>query len=159
VTSVEPTRVTRCTDRVSSVRCALCIPFVFAVAVVPSASAKDFAPGDLWLCGANRCAPITNRYVLDKLSAFYYGARKPARVPQPRLGAPYLELRFDNGYVTGIAARANLDRFLSYGVYLGRFRRGNWYALPPPAAHELRWLAGTSITPFSLSRAALARSR
>jgi hypothetical protein len=43
---------------------------------------------------------------------------------------PYYELRYRNGYVTGIIATRRLDRFLSYGVNLGRFRRDQWYSVP-----------------------------
>jgi hypothetical protein len=126
---------------------------------VPAAAAKDFAPGDLRLCNATRCAPITDRGVMRTLSTFYYSA-DPLRVAaKPRLGWAYLQLRFRNGYVTGIVAGRNLDRFLSYGVYLERFQRGSWYTFPASAARELRRLAGTGIAPLRLTREAIARSR
>jgi hypothetical protein len=92
------------------------------------------------------------------LASLVYTGRQPAVARAPRLGVPYLELRFRNGYVPGIVATARLDRFLSYGVYLERFRRGRWYAVPPRTAHALRAHAG-SFAPKWLTRAAVSRSR
>jgi hypothetical protein len=130
-----------------------------AVVAVTGASAKDFEPGDLRLCGVRDCTPLMNAMALGRLSAFYYGRTQPTVASKARLGAPYFVLRFRNGYATGIVAGAKLDRFLSYGVNLGHFKRGTWYALPASAAHELRRLAGTRITPLFLTRAAVAKSR
>jgi hypothetical protein len=130
-----------------------------ALAATPAATAKDFGPGDLRVCNAHRCAPIVNRAVLPLLGRFYYlDARDPRVAPRARLGAPYFELRFRNGYVTGIAASARLDRFLSYGVNLGRFHRGVWYRVPARLALELRKLTA-GMKPLRVTRAALARSR
>jgi hypothetical protein len=42
--------------------------------------------------------------VLPVVGAFYYTGPCPARVETPKLGASYYELRFRNGYVTGIVA-------------------------------------------------------
>lgn len=125
---------------------------------VPAAHAKDFRPGDVRVCNAKRCKGITDRGVLPQLSAFYYSAVQPPTVRAPRLGTPYFELRYRNGYVTGIIAGGGLDRFLSYGVHLGHFERGQWYRVPADAALELRELT-TAITPLRLTPAALARSR
>ena len=130
-----------------------------ALLVLPSASAKDFGPGDLRVCNATRCVAIANRDVLPQLGALYYSGPSPARVRRPALGAPYYELRFDNGYVTGIVATRRLDRFLSYGVYLGRFARNGWYAVPPELSEELRRLAAVGLRPLHVTRAALAKSR
>jgi hypothetical protein len=130
-----------------------------ALAVIPSATAKDFGPGDLRVCNAHRCVPITHRAVLPLLGRFYYlDTQDPRVAPRVRLGAPYFELRFKNGYVTGIAASARLDRFLSYGVNLGRFHRGVWYRIPARLASELRKLTA-GMTPLRVTQAALARSR
>ena len=129
-----------------------------ALALIPAAAAKDFGPGDLRVCNSKDCVPVTNRQVLPLLGSFYYGGPQPKVAPSPRLRSPYFELRFRNGYVTGIVATARLDRFLSYGVYLGRFRRGSWYRVPAPLAREFRQLAAP-LTPFRLTRAALAKSR
>jgi hypothetical protein len=68
------------------------------------------------------------------------------------------ELRFRNGYVTGIVAATRLDRFLSYGVYLGRFTPGRWYRFPDKVARELRRLAAP-LAPLRVTRSALAKSR
>jgi hypothetical protein len=99
-----------------------------------------------------------NQPALDALSDLYYGAKPPTIAGAPRLGAPMLRLKFDNGYVTGIVASAALDRFLSYGVNLGRLHRGIWYRVPTVAAAELRALA-VRLRPLRLTHAAIARSR
>ena len=130
-----------------------------ALAATPAATAKDFRPGDLRVCNAHRCVPIVSRAVLPLLGRFYYYDRDVAHVAdRPRLGSPAFELRFKNGYVTGIVASTKLDRFLSYGVNLGRFERGVWYRMPARAAAELRKLTA-GMKPLRLTRAALARSR
>jgi hypothetical protein len=132
---------------------------VAALAVTPAATAKDFRPGDLRVCNAHRCVPIVNRAVLPLLGSFYYSdSHEPRVAPRVRLGAPYFELRFTNGYVTGITASARLDRFLSYGVNLGRFHRGVWYRIPARLASELRKLTA-GMKPLRMTHAALARSR
>jgi hypothetical protein len=129
-----------------------------ALLVVPSASAKDFGPGDLRVCNATRCVAIVSRDVLPQIGSFYYSGPPPARVRRPALGAPYYELRFRNDYVTGIIATRRLDRFLSYGVHLERFAPNRWYAVLRPLAEELRRVT-VGLRPRRLTRAALARSR
>jgi len=130
-----------------------------ALAATPAATAKEFRPGDLRVCNAHRCVPIVNRTVLPLLGRFYYFDTEVAHVAdRPRLGARAFELRFRNGYVTGIVASAGLDRFLSYGVNLGRFERGIWYRVPAGAAAELRRLTA-GMKPLRVTKAALARSR
>jgi hypothetical protein len=131
---------------------------VSALLVLPSASAKDFGPGDLRVCNATRCVAITKRELLPKLGAFYYSGPALRRLARPALGVPYYELRFRNGYVTGIVATRRLDRFLSYGVHLERFARDRWYAAPTSISDELRRLTA-GLRPLRLTRAALARSR
>jgi hypothetical protein len=129
-----------------------------ALLVLPSASAKGFGPGDLRVCNATRCVAIVNRDVMPRLGSFYYLGSAPARAGRPALGAPYYELRFRNGYVTGIVATRRLDRFLSYGVHLDRFARNRWYAMPRRLSQELRRLT-VGLRPLRLDRAALAKSR
>ena len=126
--------------------------------VLPSASAKDFGPGDLRVCNATRCVPIVKREVLPMLGSFYYSGPALRTVPRPLLGAPYYELRFRNDYVTGIVATRRLNSFLSYGVHLERFARGKWYAVPHSLSGELRRLT-VGLRRLRLTRAALARSR
>jgi hypothetical protein len=125
---------------------------------LPSASAKDFHPGDLRVCNATRCLAITNRNVLPKIGSFYYSGPSPARASRPKLGAPYYELRFRNNYVTGIVATRRLDRFLSYGVNEQQFTRNTWYAVPRMLSAELRRLT-VGLRPLRVTRAALAKSR
>ena len=129
-----------------------------ALLALPSANAKDFRPGDLRVCNGTRCVAIVNRAVLPQLGSFYYGGPSPPRVRAPALGAPYYELRFRNGYVTGIVATQRLDRFLSYGVHTGYFDPGSWYAVPRRMSQELRRLTA-GLRPLRVTRAALAKSR
>ena len=129
-----------------------------AALAVPAATAKDFQPGDLRLCNAKRCVAVMEPHAVQALERFYYTGAQPARAPAVRLGAPVLQLRFRNGYVTGIVGTAKLDRFLSYGVYLERFKRGQWYRLSDTAAAGLRRLAA-GLTPMRLTQAMLDRSR
>jgi hypothetical protein len=123
-----------------------------------AATAKNFDPGDLLICNGKRCLPITKRPVLKELSVFYYTGRKPPPIASPaRLRTPGFELRFTNGYVTGIVATAKLDRFLSYGVNLGWFERGRWYRVPDTAARELRSLT-IHLKPLRLTQASIDKS-
>jgi hypothetical protein len=128
-----------------------------ALLLLPSASAKNFGPGDLRVCNAKRCIAIVRRETLPQIGAFYYSGPALARLRTPALGTPYYELRFRNGYVTGIVAGRQLDRFLSYGVHLERFDRDQWYRVPPRFSQELRRLTA-GMRPIRLTRAALARS-
>jgi len=122
-----------------------------------SAAGKDFRPGDLRVCNATRCVAIEKQAVLDRLAAFYYGKPQPKRAPSPGLHVPYFQLKFTNGYVSGIVATRRLDCFLSYGVNLGQFERGHWYRVPPLAAAELR-LRSARLTPLRLTKRAIAKS-
>ena len=128
---------------------------VTACVAVPSASAKGFDPSDVRVCNARHCVPVINRQVLQ-LFASLYGART-APAARPRLAEPYYELRYRNGYVTGIIATRRLDRFLSYGVNL-RLRQGQWYSVPQRLSNDFRRLTA-DLRSLSLSRAALAKSR
>jgi hypothetical protein len=111
-----------------------------ALLVIPAAAAKDFHPGDLRVCGKTRCVAIVNKRVLRILSAYYYGATKIHQARPVRLGAPGFELRFTNGYVSGVVAGASLDRFRGNGFYCGRFVRGRWYRFPREATAALKKL-------------------
>jgi hypothetical protein len=128
-----------------------------ALLVPTSASAKEFKPGDLRVCNRARCVPLVNRDVLPAIGSFYYTGPCPAEVRRPRLGVPYYELRYRNGYVTGIVATRRLDRFLTYGVVDQRFARDRWYAVPRKLSGELRGLT-VDLRPLRLTRAALSRS-
>jgi hypothetical protein len=124
-----------------------------------AATAKEFDPGDLCICNSTHCHAISNRPALDALSVFYYtGGKPPPIASSVRVGAPAFELRFTNGYVTGIVATAKLDRFLSYGVNLGGFKRAHWYRVPERAASELRRLT-RHLKPLRVTRDSLSRSR
>jgi hypothetical protein len=131
---------------------------VVALAFAAGAAAKDFSPGDLRICDAKTCVSIDNQRVLTQLSRFYYSVGSPARMLPPTMRAPYFELKYRNNYVTGIVATRRLDRFLSYGVHLERFKRGTWYRVPTRAAREMRRLTA-GMEPLRLSAAAVAKSR
>jgi hypothetical protein len=131
---------------------------VAALVTLPAASAKDFKPGDVRICNSDHCRAVVNRRVLALLAAFYYQRRSPpVREARPQLGQHYYELRYRNGYVTGIVATQRLDRFLSYGVFLGRFARYRWYEIPAMASRDFRRLT-VGLRPLRLSRAAIAQS-
>ncbi len=125
---------------------------------VSGAAAKEFGPGDLRLCNAETCVPVVDAAATKALSRLYFTGPQPAVVARPRWGAPAFELRFGNDYATGAVGGARLDRFLSFGVHLERFRRGAWYRVPPRAASELRRLA-ESLEPLHVTRALVQRSR
>jgi hypothetical protein len=129
-----------------------------ALLALPSASAKNFGPGDLRVCNATRCVPIVKADAVKRLGPFYYSGPALAHVSAPALGAPYYQLRFRNNYVTGIVATGQLDRFLSYGVHLERFTRDTWYAVPARLSAELRRLTA-GLRPLHVTQAALAKSR
>jgi hypothetical protein len=115
-----------------------------ALALASSAAAKEFAPGSVLLCRADACAPIEEQAVLDVLSELYYGTSALVPVSAAPSG-DLLELRFDNGYVSGVVGPATApDRFQSGGVNLDRFADGQWYELPAPLAQGLAALAGRS---------------
>jgi len=130
----------------------------FLPGFLPAASAKEFGPGDLRVCGPSRCVAIVNRDALPQLGAFYFSGPPPSQLRRPALGAPFYELRFPNGYLTGMVATGRLDRFLSYGVHLERFAAATWYAVPRRLSTELRRLT-VGMPAYQLTRAALERSR
>jgi hypothetical protein len=137
---------------------AIAIVAAWVVLGVPSANGKEFGPGDLSVCNAARCVPVMRPKAVALLGPFYYSGPQPGRALPPALGTPYYELRFPNGYVTGIVATRRLDRFLSYGVHLERFARGRWYRVPPKLAAEFRALT-VGLRALRLTRAAVAKSR
>ena len=129
-----------------------------ALLFLPSATAKDFGPGDIRVCNAKRCVPIVKRDVVAQLGPFYYSGGHPPIARAPSLGVPSFELRFrGNGYATGIVATRKLDRFLSYGVNLERFDANTWYAVPRKLSAELRQLT-SGMLPLRVTRGALAKS-
>ena len=124
---------------------------------VSTAAAKDFQPGDLRVCGAAQCRPVTSRTALRAFSSFYYGDDRVAVVRAPRLGAPAFEVRFRDGGVAALVASAKLDRTRVYGLNCGRFRRGRWYRLSPRAALAVRNLSA-GLGPLHVPRGPAPRS-
>ena len=121
------------------------------------AGAKEFAPGDVRVCDATRCVPVTTPAIVRLLARFVYTGTKPAVVARPAWGAPAFELRYRNNYAAGVAASARLDRFLSFGVYAERFRPRVWYRMPPELGVELRRLT-EGMRPYRVTRALVAKS-
>jgi hypothetical protein len=128
-----------------------------ALGFTADSSAKDFRPGDIRVCNAHRCLVIRDQAALDALSSFYYGDPQPVITQKPRLRVPSFELRFPNGYATGIVATSRFDRFLSYGVNEDQFVGGTWYQVPPAAALAIRRMRAR-LKPMRLTRSALLRS-
>ena len=143
-----------------TLRIALVAAAVAIVALIGAAggAAKELGPGDLRVCNAQTCVPVVDAAALKALSRLYYTGPQPAVVARPSWGAAAFELRFKNGYVTGVVGGAKLDRFLSFGVHLERFRSGAWYRVPPRAASELRRLT-EPLGPLRVTRALVRRSR
>jgi hypothetical protein len=128
-----------------------------ALLLAPSASPKDFGPGDLRVCNTQRCVAIVNRDVLPLVGSLYYSGPHPARVRRPALEAPYYELRFRNGYVTGIIATRRSTAFsATASTWIGSPATGGTQP-PRRLAKELRRLT-TGLRALRLTRAALARS-
>lgn len=128
--------------------------FVMALLLLSAsaASAKDFQPGDLRVCGvAGHCVPVVQQSLLNRISSFYYSAGKPPVAAAPPMGKPAYQLVFSDGYVSGIVVE---NRFLSYGVNLGRFSTSVWYRLPSSATSALHGLS-RSLRPLRLSACAV----
>jgi hypothetical protein len=81
-----------------------------------------------------------SRSVTRILSAYYWGPSRVTRAGPVRNGAPAFELRFRDGYASGMVASAWLNRFRAYGFMCGRFVRGKWYRFPARAVAEVRKL-------------------
>jgi hypothetical protein len=118
----------------------MCLIASCGLLLVPAALAKDFGPGDLRVCGRDRCVSITNRPLLRILSSYYYGGWRVHRAAPVRLGTNGFVLRFRDGYASGMVAGAELKRFRAYGFFCGRFERGKWYRFPARAGAALKRL-------------------
>ena len=105
------------------------------------ALAKDFAPGDIRLCGTDRCAAVMDPDVANEFADFIYGEDHVRVVRPPRANEPAFELKTSDGLAMGRVSGKRLNRALVYGLYCGRFKRGRWYLVPPRIASELRRLA------------------
>jgi hypothetical protein len=136
----------------STLRVYLVIGSIVATGALPAA-AKEFAPGELRVCGAKRCVAITNRTSVDALSSFFYGSGPARTARAPRVAARAFELRFRDGTSAGMVGGRRLDRARVYGLNCGRFRRGDWYALPRRAVQALRFLT-QDLRPTRITRAA-----
>ena len=140
-------------SRLAIVVCALA-----PLALPHASSAKSITPGTLRLCDADyTCVTITDPVATTALARFVARGSASSRLPRPRLGTPYLDLRFVGGSISGIVATAHLDRFLNYSLHTTRFVGGTWYRLPPKVSAELRRLA-VGMRPVPLNWSAIARA-
>src|ERR671923_2305256 len=101
---------------------------------VPAASAKEFRPGDLLVCGATQCRVINDVATTRAFGEFLYGSRPISRAAAPRIGSAVFQLRTKDGPM-GVVYTKTAARV--HGLNCGRFQRGKWYRLPP----SLRGLA------------------
>jgi hypothetical protein len=92
----------------------------------PAASAKEFPPGDLFLCGATQCREVSAEHG-RAFSSLLWGDRPVTRTETPRVGSPVYQLRFRNG-PAGVMLTATAFRV--HGLNCSRFQRGRWYRLP-----------------------------
>jgi hypothetical protein len=98
-----------------------------AFAVAGIASAKEFPPGGLKVCGATQCRVVTDSQS-HAFSDLLWGERPVTRASTPRLGSPIYELRFKTGPAGAIISATSIR---VHGLNCGRFQRGRWYRLPP----------------------------
>jgi hypothetical protein len=127
-----------------------------ALIFTSSATAKQFRPGDLQLCSSHACVDINDRGALAALTSFYYTGAAPGETRAPSIGAPYFSVKFStNGYVTGIFAAKQLDRFRSGGINTAQFATDAWYRVPPGLASSLRKLAAR-LQPMRVTRSTVA---
>ena len=95
--------------------------------MLPAASAKEFPPGELMVCGATQCREVTQAVQARAFSSLLWGGIPVGRAPTPRIGSPIFQLRFKAGPIGVIL---NAASFRVHGLNCGRFQRGKWYRLP-----------------------------
>ena len=75
---------------------------------------------------------------LAALTSFYYTGAAPGETHAPKVGSPFYSVKFtSNGYVTGIFAAEQLDRFRSGGITTAQFPTGAWFRVPRGLAASL----------------------
>ena len=119
------------------------VALVIAVAASLGAAvalAKDIQPGDLRLCGRDRCVSIEDTSLVRRMDSFLWGPRRVVHAQRVRPGTRAFRLRFRSGYVWGTVATSKLNRFQARGYYCGRFEYGEWYRVPPRGASAWRAL-------------------
>jgi hypothetical protein len=97
-----------------------------ALAVAGIASAKEFPPGGLMVCGAKQCRVVTDAQS-RAFSALLWGDRPVTPAPTPRVGSPIFQLRFKSGPAGAVISSSAIR---VHGLNCGRFLRGRWYRLP-----------------------------
>jgi hypothetical protein len=105
---------------------ALGVAFASFLVVTVSASAKEFPPGKLRICGATQCRLVTGAQS-RAFSALLWGNGRVARAPTQPVGSAIYQLRFENGPAGAII---NATAIRLHGLNCGRFERGKWYRLP-----------------------------
>jgi hypothetical protein len=94
---------------------------------VPAASAKEFQPDDLRLCGARQCRVLNDGATNRRFGSFLYGDGRVVLAPTPKVGSAVFQLRFRDR-PAGVILNETSARV--HGLNCGRFRRGHWYHLP-----------------------------
>lgn len=97
-----------------------------ALVVAGLASAKEFPPGELMVCGATQCRVVTDAQS-RAFSALLWGDRRVRRARTPRVGSPIFQLRLKDGPL-GVVISPTAIRV--HGLNCDRFDRGRWYRLP-----------------------------
>lgn len=111
--------------RTSDVRIAA-VSVVSLLLIAVSASAKEFPPGALKVCGATQCRVVTDTQS-RVFSSLLWGARPVTRAPTPPVGSPIFQLRFRDDPAGAIISPTAIR---VHGLNCGRFQRGKWYRLP-----------------------------
>lgn len=120
-------------------------PWILAASIpflgTSAASAKEFLPGDLFVCGATQCREVSAEHA-RAFSSLLWGDRPVTRTATPRVGSPVYQLRFRNGPA---GVMLNATAFRVHGLNCSRFQRDKWYRL----SRGLRGLT-TGLTPKHL---------
>jgi hypothetical protein len=100
--------------------------------VTSAASAKDFQPGDLRICGAVHCRVVTDPVESEAFGNLLYGSGSVMRARTPPVGSPVFQVRTKNGPLGAIITAKSIR---VHGLNCGRFQRGRWYRLSPALRH------------------------
>jgi hypothetical protein len=121
-------------------------PIVLASSAVlaATATAKEFPPGGVMVCGATQCR-VASDAQSRAFSDLLWGDRPVTLARTPRLGSPIYQLRFKTGPVGAIITATAIR---VHGLRCGRFRRGLWYRLPPVLRDAADGLKPKPLRPF-----------
>jgi hypothetical protein len=106
---------------------ALGVAFASFLLVAVPASAKEFPPGSLMVCGVTQCRVVKDPRESKAFSSLLWGNGPVTRAPTPRVGSAIYQLRFRSGPAGAIVSATAIR---VHGLRCGRFERGKWYRLP-----------------------------